>query len=163
MIERVHLLHNSAKVAEALRRRGAAALPVIDRALTRGAMELHRDAVRRAPKADSALVKQSGVEHHGVLEKHVVFGARYAGYVERGTGPGGLPTLADMVAWVKRRNIQPRAPGMDVESLAYVIRRSIAHKGTPAQPFAGPALNAMRPRLSALVRGATRELLEGRP
>ena len=163
MIERVQLLHNSPKVAEALRRRGAAAFPVIDKALTRGALELHRDAVRRAPKADSTLVKQSGVEHRGVLEKHVIFGARHAGYVERGTGPGGLPTLADMVGWIRRKGIQPRTAGMDTESLAHVIRRSIVKRGTPAQAFAGPALNAMRPRLSALVRGATRELLERAP
>ena len=162
-MERTVLLHNSGKVAEALRRRGAAAFPVLDKALGRGALELHRDAVRRAPKADSNLVKQSGVEHRGALEKHVVFGARYAGYVERGSGPGGQPTLADMVKWIQRRGIQPRTPGMSTESLAHVIRRSIAAKGTPAQPFAGPALHAMRPRLSALVRGATRQLLDGAP
>lgn len=161
-MERVQLLHNSATVAEALRRRGAAAFPVLDRVLGRGALELHREAVKRAPKADSQLVKQSGVEHHGPLEKHVVFGAHHAGYVERGTGPGGQPTLGDMVKWIQRRGIKPRAPGMDTEGLAHVIRRSIAAQGTRAQPFAGPALNAMRPRLSALVRGATRELLEAR-
>ena len=162
-MERVQLLHNSTKVAEALARRGAAAYPVIDRALGRGALELHRDAVRRAPKADSQLVKNSGVQSAGALEKQVVFGQRYAGYVERGAGPGGLPTLADMVKWVQRRGIKPRTPGMSPERLAALIRRSIASKGTPAQPYAGPALTAMRPRLSQLVRGATRELLEGRP
>lgn len=160
-MDRTQLLHTSTKVAESLRRRGAAALPVLDKALTRGALEVHREAVRRAPKADSTLVKQSGVEHKGVLEKHVVFHARHAVPVETGSGPGGLPTLSDMLAWIKRRGIQPRTAGMTPESLAHVIRRSIVAKGTPAQPFAGPALNAMRPRLSALVRGATRELLEG--
>lgn len=162
-MERVQLLHNSTKIAEALQRRGAAALPVLDRALTRGALELHRKAVELAPKADSNLIKQSGVEDHGLLEKHVDFNARYAGYVERGSGPGGLPTLDDMAAWIRRKGIQPRTPGMDVESLAYVIRRSIVAHGTPAQPFAGPALTAMRPRLSALVRDATRQLLEPTP
>lgn len=163
MIGRVQLLHNSGKVAEALQRRGAAAFPALDRALSRGALELHRDAVRRAPKADSQLVKNSGVEHHGALEKHVVFASRYAGYVERGSGPGGQPTLADTLAWIRRRGIKPRTEGMSEEGLAHLIRRSIAARGTPAQPFAAPALAAMRPRLSALVRGATRELLESRP
>lgn len=160
-MDRTQILHNSTKVAEALQRRGAAAFPVIDKALGRGALELHREAVRRAPKADSNLVKQSGVEHRGALEKHVIFGARYAGYVERGTGPGGQPTLGDILAWMRRRRIKPRAAGMTETKLAHVIRRSIAARGTPAQPFAGPALSAMRPRLSALVRGATQELLQG--
>lgn len=162
-MERVQLLHNSTKVAEALARRGAAAYPVIDRALGRGALELHREAVRRAPKADSQLVKNSGVESRGALEKQVTFGQHYAGYVERGTGPGGYPTLFDMYAWIRRKGIKPRTPGMELPRLAQVIRSSIVKKGTRAQPFAGPALNAMRPRLSQLVRGATRELLEARP
>lgn len=162
-MDRVQILHNSSKVAEALQRRGAAAFPVLDKALGRGALELHRDAVRRAPKADNNLIKQSGVEHHGALEKHVVFGARHAGYVERGSGPGGYPTLFDMYAWIRRKGIKPRTPGMELPRLAQVIRSSIVKKGTRAQPFAGPALHAMRPRLSALVRGATRQLLEGAP
>lgn len=158
-MELLQILHNSAEVGAALDRKATEALRVYDNAIGRGALELHREAVRLAPKADGTLIQQSGVEQRGVLERTVVFGARHANAVEEGTGPGGQPTLADTLGWIKRRGITPRTPGMTEESLAFLIRRKIVANGTPAQPFAGPALDVMRPRLVELMNAATRQLL----
>lgn len=160
-MERVVILHNSRKVAEAVERRGADALRRIDRAIGRGSHELGREAVRVMPKFRSQTAAATGVEHSGPLEWRVRFATRHARHTEAGTGPGGRPTLAETIDWIRLKGIQPRDPTMSREQLARVIRRSIAAKGVRAQPFAAPSLTRMRPRLSQLVRAATGEALAG--
>lgn len=161
-MERIQILHNSNKVAEAIARRGTVALRLYDLALGRGARELAREAKRVMPKFRSRTVTATGVEDGGPLEKRVVFATRHARHTEAGTGPGGQPSLQEMIDWVRLKNIQPRTPGMSQRSLAALIRKRIAQRGTQAHPFAAPSLARMRPRLSELMRAATRQALEGR-
>lgn len=158
-MERVIILHNSGKIAEAIERRGADALRRVDGALRRGALELVNDAKNTMPRFRGETADRTGVEHGGPLEWRIRFATGHARHTEFGTGPGGRPSLAEMIDWVRLKGIQPRDPAMSREQLARVIRRSIAANGVRAQPFATPSLNRMRPRLSQLVRGATREAL----
>ena len=162
MEPRVVIQHNSDAVAKAIEKRGEDAIAAIDRNLGRGAMEVAREAQRTMPKFRSETVKRTGSSQKAPLEWHVVFDTRHAFYTEEGTGPGGSPPLAEMIDWIRMKGIVPRTPGMTIESLAHVIRDSITATGTEAQPFAGPALEAMRPRLIDLVRQGAMQGLEGR-
>lgn len=158
-MERIVIIHNSGKIAQAIERRGAAALRGIDQAIGRGAHELANMAKTAMPKFRSETAQRTGVAHGGPLEWRVRFATAHARHTEFGTGPGGRPSLAEMIDWIRLKNIQPRNPAMNREQLARVIRRSIAANGVRAQPFATPSLNRMRPRLSQLMRGAVRAAL----
>jgi hypothetical protein len=160
-MDRVVILHNSGQVAEAIEKRGQAAVAGIDRAVGRGAHEVARDAQQHMPKFRSTTAAATNVEHNAPMHYTVRFGTRYAKYTDGGTGPGGRPSLAEMLDWVRLKNIQPRTPGMSQKSLAALIRRSIAQRGVTAQPFAEPALERQRPRLVELMRGALSEALAG--
>lgn len=154
--------HNAPSVAEALRRRGAAAIADIDSALQRGAMEVARESIRTMPKFRSTTAAATGVEHVGPLEWMVRFGTHYAKYTEGGSGPGGwVPTL-EMMDWLRMKRIQPRTKGMSLAELAQLIQWSILRKGVREQPFAQPALEKMTPRLVELVTAAAaRHLSDG--
>lgn len=158
-MDRIVLQHNSREVAEALRLRADKALPALDRALGRGAHEVARDAQQEMPKFRSDTVRATGVEHVGPLRWHVTFGTEHAAFTERGTGPGGAPSLAETLDWIRLKGIQPRDPSMDAAGLAFVIRRKIAREGVPAQPFAEPALLRNRPRLVELLDNAARAVM----
>jgi HK97 gp10 family phage protein len=60
---------------------------------------------------------------------------RYGLYVERGTRPH-WPPVAAVSGWARRHGINP-----------FLVARSIARKGTRAQPFMGPALDRNRARI----------------
>lgn len=160
-MDRVVILHNSGQVAEAIERRGKAAVTGIDRAMGRGARELTNDIKNTAPEHESTMRNSANAVHIAPLWHEVQFGTGYASYVNRGTGPGGRPSLAEMLVWVRRKGIQPRTPGMSQRSLAALIRKSIAQRGIQKQPFAEESLDRMRPKLSQLMRGALREAMAG--
>jgi hypothetical protein len=150
---RITITHNAAEVAEALRRAPRAVLGELDRAMRTGAVAIARDARERAPKANSELVNAIAPERISLLEHHVRAAKNYASHQERGTGPGGRPSLTTMIQWIRRKGLSARA-GMSERSLAFLIRRSIARKGVPAKPFMKPALEAQRSRLDGLFRAA---------
>lgn len=159
MVDRIQVLHNTGKIAEAIERKGLSAVQQVDRKLGRGAHEVARTAVRIMPKFRSRTATATGVEQGGPLEWRVRFATRHARYTDAGSGPGGRPSMAEMMDWIRLKKIQPRKPGMSARTLARAIRHSIAVKGTKAQPFAQPALNRMRPRLAQLMREGVREAL----
>lgn len=156
MVDRIIIQHDSRQVADAIRKRGERAVAAVDQAMGRGAHEIARDAVQTMPKFRSRTATATGVDHLAPLHWEVGFGTAYASYTERGTGAGGRPSLGEMLDWIRLKGITPRTPGTTPESLAFLIRRKIARKGVPAQPFAEPALRRNAPRLLDLMRGAAR-------
>lgn len=156
----VTITHNVGDVAAAIERRGSAAVAAVDRALGRGAREVARDAQREAPKFRSQIATSAQTEHTAPLVHTVRFGARHAAYVERGTGAGGRPTLAEMLDWLRLKGITPRIPGMSQRSLAALIRKRIAQRGIKAQPFAQPALERNIPAIAQRVRAAVASSLQ---
>lgn len=155
-MDRVVIQHNAGTIADAIAKAGSMAVTAADQALGRGAYEVERDAVQRMPKFRSRMATSTSVQHMGVLLWEIVFGSGHAVYMEGGSGPGGRPTLAETMDWIRLKGITPDSPGMTRESLAFLIRRKIARKGVEAQPFAEPALRDNRLRLSDLVFGAAR-------
>lgn len=67
-------------------------------------------------------------------------------YVEEGRKPGKMPPIKNIYEWIQnKRPLQAKiAQAPDTiaatKSLAYVIARKIAKKGTKAQPFISPSL-----------------------
>lgn len=146
--------HNAASIADAIARRDRTILQRVGSALHRGALETGREAQLLMPKFRSELATSTGVHRAGPLEQHITFNKRHAVYTEDGTKAGGRPPLAEMLDWIRLKNITPRDPTMSRMQLAHLIRRRIAERGVPAQPFAAPALDNKRERVNELVKRA---------
>ena len=67
--------------------------------------------------------------------------------VEDGIGrkAGGIPPIAPIKNWIRRRNIVPKS-GTTVEQFAFAIANKIAKRGTnpKARPFAAPAIQEVK-------------------
>lgn len=133
--------------------------------------ELER-AIRRAIGMIGNTARSGAPEHHGILRSSinhrytnpltgvVSAGVDYARMVEEGTGPGGKPPLQSIRDWIKRKGMHPRDPSMDDRDLAFVIARSIAMRGTSAQPYMQPALEKHRDSVVRLVDDAVDRVLK---
>lgn len=154
------LTHDADKVGRALAQAEDVAVAEIDKALARGGIETAREMTRQAPQYRSELKNSIGYERVGLL-LHMVRarGKTYGPYVNDGTGAGGLAPLAEMLNWVQRKGITPRTPGMTLRSLAALIRRNIVQHGIKPNPFADRTLEAMLPRLDALLDAAADKAL----
>lgn len=134
----------------------------LDTALQRGALEISREARRRAPKAFSTLTQAIIAYRDGPNLHGVAAGVDYARPVEEGSRPNPGVPIQNLIDWIKVKRIQPRDPSMDIEDLARAIASKIARRGTRSQPFMAPALEDKRQRLHDLVNAAvertTREL-----
>lgn len=130
------------------------------RAVGRATQEMARDARRRAPKAFSTLTNAIRADQVSPFEGRVVAGVDYARMVEEGTDGGAIPPERFILDWINVRRIEPRDPSMDVEDLAFVIARSIAVKGTPAQPFMGPAFDDNKARAERSINNAIKSALK---
>lgn len=151
---KIEVTHNTGAVAEAIRKRGEAAIKDVDRAMWRGAQEIAREAVTTMPKFRTTTAASTGVEQMGPLEWLVRFGTHYAKHVEDGSGPGGWVPTAEMMDWLRMKGIRPRDPGMTMAELARAIQMKIFRSGIEPQPFAQPALEHKFPRLIELVNSA---------
>ncbi len=134
----------------------------LNKAVLRTVKEMARAARRKAPQADGILLKSIHHRMSGPMSGLVQVGADYGAMVEEGTGPGGFPPEQDMVDWLRVKRIEPDDPAMDVEDLAYVIARSIAINGTPAQPYLQPAFDSLKQRaeqrINRSIGAAVREI-----
>lgn len=85
----------------------------------------------------------------------------YSEYVHEGTRGGGFAPFMDLLAWVKRKGIQPRNPNWSIEDLTFAIQRKILQRGTPKQPFVQKIADSGFPqnRLNALVSSAAGQIL----
>ena len=132
-------------------------------AMMRVTMEMARSAKARAPKALSTLTNTIQAVHVSPYEGLVTAGTDYARAVEEGARGGSrMQPVSSILDWVKVRRLTPRDATMDQRDLAFMIARSIAQKGTPAQPFMRPALEDNRERairrINAAIRGALKEI-----
>lgn len=150
---RILVSHNIADAALRLGQLPATVLRHVDSALGRGAAEVSREARKRAPKNSSELVNRIAPRRGSLLLHLVESAAEHSSYLEEGTEPGGQPSGATVLEWMRRAGVRPRTPGMNQFRLARLIRRSIAKNGIEAQPFMQPAFDAKRSRLAELVRG----------
>ena len=140
-------------------------------AISRSILEMARGARRNAPKAQSVLTNSiltrmslDGLE--GIARPT----ANYGQAVEEGTGrygpsgqaSGKLPPVDAIQDWIDVKNIEPDDPTMTQEDLAYLIARSIAMRGTPAQPYLYPSFRqhkaAAARRIDGAIAAAIREV-----
>lgn len=120
----------------------------IDIKLSRGAIEVAREARRDAPKAFSNLVNSIRAERVGVLHYQVVEGMNYGRVVEEGSKPH-FPNSTVLIPWVER---VLGVRGKEAREKAFLIARAISRRGTPAQPYMRPAAQAKASRLFELVK-----------
>lgn len=140
----LELIVDNVRLRAALRAAPQRLATEMDLAISRSVKEMARTARRDAPKAHSHLVNAIRDEMISPFEGAVVAGVDYAKLVEDGTPAQPLPPEQPILDWIKVKHIQPNDPRMSQEDLAFVIARSIAAHGTPAQPYAGPALEKHR-------------------
>lgn len=134
----------------------------MNRNIGRAIHEIARAWRSKAPKAESTYTNSIRPEMVSAFEGVAVAGVDYARAVEEGTGlygprgaaSGKAPPVNAIHDWIRVKNITPDDPYMDQQDLAFVIARSIAARGTPAQPSAGPALEEKRARAEQLVEQA---------
>ncbi len=83
--------------------------------------------------SDSDLLKNMKVEVEN--ERLVISIASYYRYIESGrkVGAKGIPTSV-LITWLNKKKIVPRS-GMSINSLAFIIQRSIVKKGISKRPF----------------------------
>ena len=142
----------------------------LDRAIGRSIHEMARSAKGHAPKANSELTNAINAVQPNALEGLVVVGVDYGQAVEEGTGAygpegrpsGKVPPEVHIEDWIRVKHITPDDPNMDAEDLAFVIARSIAARGTPAQPYMQPAydenVDKAQRRIDAAIDAAIEEM-----
>ncbi|EMP85035.1 hypothetical protein BFX18_09640 [Vibrio cholerae] len=94
-----------------------------------------RVAREEAPKAESTLTHTIRSQVVGELQRMITSSLRYNGLVVQETGGQGVPPVQSILDWVRVKRIQPKTPKADQRDLAFMIARSIARKGTPANDF----------------------------
>jgi hypothetical protein len=127
-------------------------------AIGRIVLEVARSARAKAPKAFSTLTHSIKSLLISNYEGIVAPGVGYAQVVEEGTRGGGMPPVQNILDWIKVKHITSIEPNTSQRDLAFMIARSIAIKGTPAQLYMAPALeeqsaNAER-RINAAIDAA---------
>jgi len=129
-------------------------------AIGRSVQEMARSAKRNAPKAFSTLTNAIGAIQSSPLEGLVVAGVDYARAVEEGTEGGAFPPVQNILDWIQVTKQVPDDPDMSQADLAYVIARSIAEHGTPAQPFMAPAFEDNKARAERNINNAINSALK---
>lgn len=132
--------------------RGLAEAPRVVEVELRDAMEtsllyVESDARRLAPRDTGRLGGSINSRIEGGAGSGLVGrvgpSVNYGLFVERGRRPGRMPPAAAVAAWARRKGLG-----------AYAVARAIGRKGTRAQPFMGPALEANVGRIEARFRRA---------
>ncbi|MCW7553653.1 HK97 gp10 family phage protein [Endozoicomonas gorgoniicola] len=131
----------------------------LKRMVTRGGSEAARELKRSAPKAHSTLVNSIRSIRDADLSAIAAPNTDYAQFVNDGTGSGGAPSLQAIKDWIRVKGITPNNPNHDLDDLAYMISRSIARKGTRAQPFVDNTADKLTPRINQLMQQAVRNSL----
>lgn len=133
---------------DALQRKlvGSRADAPVARFLDRGALIVQRGAREKVTVDTGRLRNSIGVESPTQRSRRIGPNVEYGEYVEYGTRPHWPPPGA-MSAWARRHGMSD-----------YQARRSVAMKGTKAQPFMQPAADDAEGGLRALVPVLAAEL-----
>ena len=81
------------------------------------------------------------------LKKHpkptsgTLTGAKYFFQQRHGRRPGKFPSVTDILNWIKVKGITPRDSGTSIKSLAFLLARKIAERGTDVYLGKRPGLN----------------------
>lgn len=92
---------------------------------------------------DRGTLLKTGRVQHRVLESEVSYPAPHAMAIEYGRAPGTMPPVNAIEGWVNRK----LSVGKDSHSVAWAIATKIKDRGTQAQPFARPAIEATKKKL----------------
>lgn len=133
----------------------------VERKLSRGALEVAREARRVAPKAFSTL--RQSIRHSRIspFEFIVSPGVNYARAVEEGAKPGKMPNPDFLfywvkkqsgVKWAKRGSAKRQKQRDEIRDRAWGLARYIKEHGTKAQPYMKPTADKMESRVIELVR-----------
>lgn len=109
--------------------------PEINNAINRSLLRIKREAVLNAPVGVSGAGDNLRDKWNIVLgrfEGSISSGKKYALGVEKGTAPHWVPT-EQLKPWADKKGIP-----------VFLVQRSIAKKGTRAQPFFAPAVETAR-------------------
>lgn len=124
--------------------------PVLDKNLAQGAhvvgAELQKEARALVPVDTSALrisIENSASPVNGGYMVKVEPTLPYAKDIEFGRPPGTQVSPAALMGWARRKGLN-----------AYAVAKSIEKKGSPAQPFMGPALEAKRQSIPLIITQA---------
>jgi len=100
-----------------------------------GAFEYPRGYLEKTIRA-KPIKRQKRIYSYGV------WAARYAGYVEKGRGPGKAPPMSQPIRrWA-------RLAGLNV----WALRTMIARYGTQPHPFIRPGVNKAEPKIKEIIR-----------
>lgn len=141
------IVENFPELKKAFGKHTAEVRRVCDEALSKGAMSIISEAqhnLRMNGTNTTGLLSNSGrAEKMGSCDYQAGFfsekqGRGYAEYVENGRKAGKMPPPKILTAWV-RKKLRIRKE-KQAASVAFLIARKIAKKGTKAQPFFGPAV-----------------------
>lgn len=141
------IVENFPELKKAFGKHTAEVRRVCDEALSKGAMSIISEAqhnLRMNGTNTTGLLSNSGrAEKMGSCDYQAGFfseeqGRGYAEYVENGRKAGKMPPQKILTAWVRKKLRIPKEK--QAASVAFLIARKIAKKGTKAQPFFGPAV-----------------------
>lgn len=154
MTDQLSIEINTDRLQQAIRNAPRALEREMSAAIVRVTKEIARDAHRNAPKATSLLRNSINDTYPSPYEGIVAPGVDYAQAVEEGTHGQPMPPVQNIEDWIAVRRIVPNDPDMTPHQLAFVMARSIAHRGTPAQPYMVPALESNRVRAERRLNAA---------
>ncbi|END5526333.1 hypothetical protein ABMC86_001973 [Vibrio vulnificus] len=128
--------------------------------LDHAGMRVQKAAQLEAPQADGLLVKTIESLVISDLRRMITSSANYNSLVVQETGHQGMPPLQSVLDWVKVKRIQPKTPNTDQRDLAFMIARSIARNGTPADDFYDRAAEQTQDKVSDILNASVKMALK---
>lgn len=131
-----------------------AALKKLDDAVFLAANRVRTEAIKRVPVDTARLKKSIQIKRELSKPQTVEVGTpvNYAVHVEYGTAPHNVSSKA-LAGWVRRHRLP--------KGVAYAIANTIKKRGTAAQPFLTPALEATQEQVQTDIKNALIDAFTG--
>ena len=97
-------------------------------------------------------IAQNVTDQGSKIVGQVGSGLIYAPVIEEGREAGWFPPPDSLRAWARKK--------LGDERLAFVVARAIKRRGFKAQPYLGPALDSITPRVESIFRNRISEALQ---
>ena len=111
---------------------------------------LEARAKKETPVGVSGFLRNAYRENFDGLKGELVNTKEYARYVHEGRKPGKMPPIGPIALWARRK-------GLAIP--AFVIARSIAKKGTKANPFLKRSAQMEESNIRSILQGEIRILI----